>query len=244
MPGMRPLVRLTALALALALAGLPLRARPDGGVYGERRPSRDGTGKTYMGREIALVMGHQGMGWLERPSRAAEERPDLVVANMGLAPDAVVADIGAGSGYFSFRIASRVPRGRVLAVDVQREMLEVIERRRGETGMGHVEPVLGSPSDPRLPPAAVDAALMVDAYHEFAYPREMMSALFEALRPGGRVYLVEYRAEDRSVPIKPLHKMSERQARRELEAVGLRFVENRDMLPWQHFLVFEKPESG
>ncbi len=221
---------------------LPAAARSDGdGVYSFRQPSRDGTGKVYMGREIALVMGHRGIGWLERPGREAEERTDLLLESLELAPDAVVADIGAGSGYFTFRLAGRVPRGRVLAVDIQPEMLEVIERRRGAAGLDNVEAVLGSETDPGLPPETVDAALMVDAYHEFSHPREMMTAIVAALRPGGRVYLVEYREEDPSVRIKPLHKMSEGQARRELEAAGLRWVENRGVLPQQHILIFEKP---
>ncbi len=235
-----------ALAAALLLGTcMPAAATSeDDGVYTTRRPSRDGLGKVYMGREISHVMGHLGIGWLERAEREREERTDLLVESLDLAADAVVADIGAGSGYFSFRLAPRVPRGKVLAVDVQPEMLEVIERRRRAGSVSNVETVLGTETDPRLPPGIVDAALLVDAYHEFSFPREMMAALVAALAPGGRVYLVEYRAEDPSVPIKPLHKMSERQARRELEAVGLSFVENRDVLPQQHLLVFEKPAGS
>ena len=228
-------------AALLSLACLPAGAAPEDGVYSTRRPSRDGIGKVYMGREISFVMGHQGIGWLERSGREREERTDLVVANMELAEDAVVADIGAGSGYFTFRIAPRVPRGKVLAVDIQPEMLKVIEERREALGAANVETIQGSEMHPRLPAGEVDAALMVDAYHEFSHPREMMTALYQALAPGGRVFLVEYRAEDPDVPIKPLHKMTEGQARRELEAVGLRFVENRPVLPQQHFLIFEKP---
>ena len=233
--------RLLALVAFVALPIQPVAAAQDVDHYTLRTPSRDGIGKVYMGREISFVMGHQGVGWLERPDRARQERTNLLVASMDLAPDAVVADIGAGSGYFTFRIAPLVPDGRVLAVDIQPEMLEIVEQRRRQRGLANVEAVRGSVTDPRLPAGAVDAALLVDAYHEFSHPREMMSALFTALRPGGRVYLVEYRAEDPSVPIKPLHKMSERQARRELEAVGLRFVDNRDALPQQHLLIFEKP---
>ena len=235
----------SALALAAVAVAWPASPdAPDGAIYSERRPSRDGTGKVYMGREISLVMGHQGVGWLERPGREREERPDVLVANMDLEADSVVADIGAGSGYFTFLIAPRVPRGRVLAVDIQPEMLELIESRKRAGDVANVEAIRGTEVDPGLPPGAIDAALMVDAYHEFSHPREMMTALFEALAPGGRVYLIEYRAEDPSVPIKPLHKMTERQARRELEAVGLRFVENRTVLPQQHLLVFEKPASA
>jgi FkbM family methyltransferase len=213
------------------------------GVYTETTPSRDGIGKVYMGREISKVMGHRGAQWLERDERADEERPDLVVDSMRLAPDDVVADIGAGTGYFTFRIAPNVPEGRVFAVDIQPEMLRRIRTRMQQQGISNVTPVEGTIEDPRLPADTLDAALMVDAYHEFSHPREMMTSLVESLKPGGRVYLVEYRKEDPSVPIKPLHKMSESQARREMRAVGLEWVETLDMLPQQHFLVFEKPRS-
>jgi len=209
-------------------------------VYSQVTPSGDGTGKVYMGREISFVMGHLGADWLERPEREQEERPAAVIDNMQLAPDATVADIGAGTGYFAFRIAARVPQGRVLAVDIQPEMLAMLEQTKQRRGIANVEPVQGRVDDPGLPEAAVDAALLVDAYHEFSHPREMLQGLVRALRPGGRVFLVEYRAEDPDVPIKPLHRMSEAQVRRELEAAGLAFVENRDFLPSQHFLICEK----
>jgi len=247
-----PLTALGVTALC-ALLGCAPPSRPDASadtltnsahvVYAEIAASPDGIGKVYMGREISFVMGHLGADWLERPEREQEERPAAVIENMQLAPDATVADIGAGTGYFSFRIASVVPKGRVLAVDIQPEMLELLEQRKQSSGIANVQPVLGKIDDPSLPEAAVDAALLVDAYHEFSHPREMMEALARALRPGGRVFLIEYRAEDPAVPIKPLHRMSEAQARRELEAVGLRFVENRSFLPWQHFLIFEKAAS-
>lgn len=213
-------------------------------LYSQQRPSRDGIGKVYMGREISFVMGHQGIDWLERRGRENEERTDLVVEGMELAPDAVVADIGAGSGHFTFRISPRVPQGRVLAVDIQPEMLSVIEQRAKQGRFPNVEAVQGSVRDPSLGPASVDAVLMVDAYHEFSHPREMMNSVVRALRPGGHLFLVEYRAEDPTVPILPLHKMTEMQARLEMEAVGLEFVENRRMLPQQHFLVFRKAESA
>jgi len=211
--------------------------------YTSKQPSRDGIGKVYMGREISHVMGYQGASWLERASREREERPDLVVANMDLSPDSAVADIGAGSGYFSFRIAPLVPDGRVYAVDIQPEMLTLIRDRMADEGIENIEPVRGAEKSPRLPAGSIDVALMVDVYHELAHPREMMTDLVDALRPGGRVYLIEYRAEDPTVPIKPLHKMSEAQARKEMEAVGLVWVETGDFLPRQHFMVFEKPGS-
>lgn len=205
-------------------------------------PSRrtTGIGKFYMGREISFVMGHQAAGWLNRPGRIREEMPDEVVANMGLEPDHVVADIGAGSGYFSFRIARLVPEGRVMAVDIQPEMLEIIETRKAEEGVSNIEGVKGEVDDPNLAPNSIDAAIMVDAYHEFSHPFEMINGLYEALRPGGRIFLLEYRGEDASVPIRPLHKMTQEQVKKEMAVFGLEWSETLDFLPWQHMMVFTK----
>ena len=213
----------------------------DTSVYTYQTPSRDGTGKVYLGREISHVMGHRGAAWLERAERVELERPDEVVDSLGLAPDDVVADIGAGTGYFTFRIAECVPEGGVYAVDIQPEMLAIIEERAAQQGFDNVEGVPGTVSDPNLPEESVDVALIVDAYHEFSHPREMMAGLVRALRPGGRVVLIEYRGEDPSIPIKELHKMTEAQVRLELEAVGLVWRRTGRFLPRQHFLVFEKP---
>ncbi|RKT45457.1 class I SAM-dependent methyltransferase [Thiocapsa rosea] len=235
------------IACCCLLAALPVLAQPEpaaDSLYTFHAPSRDGIGKTYFGREISQVMGHQGAAWLERRTRVVEETPDRVVEGMGLAPDAQIADIGAGTGYFTFRIAEAVPEGRVFAVDVQPEMLEVLGKRIERRAITNVIPVLGAEDDPKLPSESLDAVLLVDAYHEFAHPFEMMQGIRRALRPGGRVFLIEYRGEDPRVPIKPLHKMTQKQAITELEAVGLRWVETLDILPTQHFMVFEKPAEG
>jgi ubiquinone/menaquinone biosynthesis C-methylase UbiE len=216
---------------------------PPAPVYQTTQPSSDGTGKTYMGREIAHVMGHQAADWLERAERDQEEKPDLLVENMRLAPTEVIADIGAGTGYFSFRMSKKVPQGKVLAVDIQQEMLDLLGEKSKQLGVTNVEPVLGTESDPKLPQAAVDAVLMVDAYHEFSQPREMMEGIFKSLKPGGRVVLVEYRGEDPKVPIKPHHKMTEAQAIKEMRAVGLEHRETLKVLPWQHLMVFIKPQN-
>ena len=218
-------------------------ATDTGDVYTQKPPSRDGIGKVYMGREISQVMGHRGATWLERPSRAEKEKPALLVDSMNLAPTDVVADIGAGTGYFTFRMAPRVPDGRVFAVDIQPEMLDMMRETIETDGIDNVTLVQGTIQDPKLPADSIDAALMVDAYHEFSHPREMMLNLKEALVPGGRVYLVEYRKEDPSIPIKPLHKMTEAQARKEMEAVGLEWVATEEMLPRQHFMIFQKPPA-
>lgn len=227
------------------LAGLGIachNAKADEEIYAAKEPSRDGTGKVYMGREIAQTVSSHAISWLERRDREAEEKPSLVMQHLGLRPDDVVADIGAGSGYFSFLLAALVPQGKVLAVDIQPEMLEFIEGRKKLKKVANIEPLLGTIADTRLPEGEVDLVLMVDAYHEFSHPREMMESIVKGLAPGGRVVFLEYRGEDPAVPIKPLHKMTVKQVTREMDAVGLRFVEVRDFLPIQHFLVFKKPE--
>jgi ubiquinone/menaquinone biosynthesis C-methylase UbiE len=208
--------------------------------YANTGLSLDGIGKSYMGREIAAVMGHQGAPWLERPEREAEEGTDKVVPLLGLKPTDVVADIGAGTGYFSFRMANAVPQGKVYAVDVQVEMLDKIKALMPLHESRNVIPVHGSIADPKLPANSIDLMLLVDAYHEFAYPREMGLAMVRALKPGGRIALVEYRAEDPNVPIKEVHKMTEDQAKREMAAIGLTHVRTENGLPWQHLMFFEK----
>ncbi|MCG8415092.1 MAG: class I SAM-dependent methyltransferase [Pseudomonadales bacterium] len=206
----------------------------------ERRTT--GIGKFYMGREISFVMGHQAAAWLNRPGRIQEEMPDAVVENMNLEPDEVVADIGAGSGYFSFRIARKVPEGRVMAVDIQPEMLQLIEQQMEADGVTNIDRILGEIDNPNLPPNSIDAAIMVDAYHEFSHPFEMIDGIHRALRPGGRIFLLEYRGEDPSVPIRPLHKMTEEQVVKEMSVFGLEWTDTLDFLPWQHMMIFTKPE--
>jgi ubiquinone/menaquinone biosynthesis C-methylase UbiE len=211
-------------------------------VYGEATP--DGTGKYYMGREIAQVMGHRGADWLDRTDREGEEAPDLLVQNLGLSRTDAVADIGAGTGYFTFRLSAGVPDGTVFAVDIQEEMLDIIHEKMVKKGVDNVVPVMGEIDDPRLPDGGVDLVLLVDAYHEFSHPWEMMTGIYRSLRPGGRVVLVEYRLEDPDVPIKRLHKMSEEQVRAEMKEAGLEWVETRDFLPRQHFMVFQRPPGS
>lgn len=210
-------------------------------VYTEKKASFDGIGKVYLGREISQVMGHLGAGWLERKDREKEEKPMKVIEHMGLKEDSVVADIGVGTGYFAFRISPKVPKGKVYGVDIQQEMLDLLSKKAIELKQANVEGILGTIKDPKLPANSCDFALMVDAYHEFDHPREMMEGIVKALKPGGRVVLIEYRTEDPKVRIKPLHKMTEAQAIKEMEAVGLKHVETKDILPQQHFMLFEKP---
>lgn len=243
-------IRLTFI-LALILLGLmllgwlqfsPLLMTQNQAVYQERSIHHpDGIGKFYLGREIAKVMGHEGAAWLERPSRQWEEMPATLIAALELQPADVVADIGAGTGYMSFRIASLVTEGKVLAVDIQPEMLEIIEFLKDENHVKNVETILGKIDNPNLPDETVDLALMVDAYHEFEYPKEMMEGLIKAIKPGGKVVLVEYRGENPLIPIKGLHKMTEKQVKKEMEFVGLNWKETKGVLPQQHILIFEKP---
>jgi SAM-dependent methyltransferase len=215
---------------------------PSASIYQTRSiHSPDGIGKFYMGREIAKVMGHTEAMWLERSTREIEEKPTLVMRSLDLKPTDTIADIGAGTGYFSFRMAKLVPKGRVLAVDIQPEMIDILNFLKQDQKITNVEPVLGTETSANLPANQVDLALMVDAYHEFNYPREMMSNIVTALKPGGRVVLVEYRGENPFIPIKGLHKMTQKQVKKEMAAVGLKWVETKDNLPQQHILVFTKP---
>jgi SAM-dependent methyltransferase len=237
----RGVIALGSVALSLIIT-LPTLAAENPGYIEDPSRRTTGIGKFYMGREISFVMGHQAAGWLNRPGRIQEEMPDEVVANMKLEPTHVVADIGAGSGYFSFRIAKLVPEGKVLAVDIQQEMLDIVEATKAKDGVTNIQGVKGEIDDPNLPMNSIDAAIMVDAYHEFSHPFEMINGIYNALRPGGRIFLLEYRAEDASVPIRPLHKMTQEQVIKEMGVFGLEWTETLDFLPWQHMMVFTKTE--
>ena len=201
----------------------------------------DGIGKRYMGREIAGVMGWQGAAWLEREEREKEERTDILMTALDLKPGMIVADIGAGTGYLSRRMAGAVgANGKVLAVDVQPEMVRMLRRLAAQKGLSNIVPSLGSETDVKLPASTVDLAIMVDVYHELSYPFEVMESIVRALKPGGQVVFIEYRAEDANVPIKALHKMSEVQVRREAEVHPLVWERTVSSLPWQHMVVFRK----
>ena len=239
-----PILRwIVCLSLAFSACGVRADVDPEKSHYTTGSPNRDGIGKIYMGREISHVMGHLGAGWLERPERERQERTDLLIAGLSLSEDFVVADIGAGTGYFTFPVAARVPEGKVFSVDIQPEMLAIIEQRKTLENVVNVETVLGEADDPKLPDNEIDLAFIVDAYHEFSFPREMGERLKASLKPGGQLVLVEYRAEDPRVPIKRLHKMSEMQVKQEMAAIGLDWVRTESHLPQQHVLIFEKPRA-
>lgn len=228
---------------AVADVQTPPQRSPNTDVYEYRSfHSPDGIGKFYQNREIAKVMGHKEALWLERPSREREEHPIQAIAALDLKPTDAIADIGAGTGYFSFRMAERLPQGKVYAVDIQPEMLDIIEFLKQENKITNVEPVLGKVTNPNLPENSIDLALMVDAYHEFSFPYEMMQGIVKALKPTGRVVLIEYRRENPFIPIKALHKMTQKQARKEMQVVGLQWQETKDILPSQHVMLFTKSD--
>jgi ubiquinone/menaquinone biosynthesis C-methylase UbiE len=192
-------------------------------------------------RQPAPVMGVGGAPWLVRTEREEEEHPEELLDALRIRSGDVVADVGAGVGYFSIRLAGRVGKsGRVLAVDIQQEMLDLLALNRKEAGIDNIELILGTPTDPRLPVNGVDLVLMVDVYHEFSHPAEMMEKIRASLRSTGRVVFVEYRGEDPTVPIKPLHKMTEKQVLDEIVPMGFRHIETLRMLPRQHIIVFGK----
>jgi SAM-dependent methyltransferase len=243
-PMSTPRVWIIALLAGAGLIGLlgittpcPADEQP---LYTEAPPSRDGIGKFYSGREIARVMGFEGAAWLDRPEREREERPDILVDELRLRAGMAVADIGAGSGYLARRMAPLVAPGLVYAVDVQPPMIDMLHALSKQPGLGNIVPQLGTGTDVHLAAESLDLAVMVDVYHELAFPFEVMRSVVGALKPGGRVVLVEYRAEDPAVPIKALHKMSEKQARLELRRFPLIWERTSERLPVQHILVFRK----
>jgi len=208
--------------------------------YTFKRGDDNGIGKWYMGREIAYVMGFEGIGWLERSDREKEENVSNLIQNMMIKSNDTIADIGAGSGYHVFRMAPLAEKGQVYAVDIQSEMLMSIEKTKESSKIRNVETILGSEKSIYLPKNSVDKILMVDVYHEFNFPVEMIASMKNALKPNGQLFLIEYRGEDPKVPIKKIHKMTEKQAVKEMEAAGFKLKENIDNLPWQHCMVFVK----
>ncbi|WP_194852506.1 class I SAM-dependent methyltransferase [Nonlabens antarcticus] len=199
---------------------------------------RNGIGKWYLGREIAHVMGFQGMEWLNRPEREQEEKVSKLLENMNILNTDVIADIGAGSGFHTFRMASMANNGLIYAVDIQKEMLAEMNRQKSLKKINNVKTIQGTEQSVNLPENSIDKVLMVDVYHEFNYPLEMMLSIKQSLRRDGKVYLIEYRGEDASIPIKTIHKMTEAQSVKEMEAAGFKLLENIDNLPWQHCMIF------
>lgn len=235
-------IQLTSFLLFLVLIPVQVQCQAGAGnttaPYSYKPGNVFGSGKWYMGREIANVMGYQGMSWLDRPERESEEKTTALLRNMEIRPTDTIADIGAGSGYHVFKMARLAGNGLVYAVDIQEEMLAEIRTRKKASGQQNIATVRGSEKSVNLPRNALDKVLMVDVYHEFSFPMEMMASIKSALKPDGKVYLIEYRAEDPSVPIKKVHKMTEAQSVKEMRAAGFRLEANIGNLPWQHCMVF------
>ncbi len=234
------------LAVSIPLHSAEPEKKPAEQPKYETRKEHDpnGTGKFYMGREIAQVMGHQGANWLDRPEREKEEQPTKMLQALKIKPGETVADLGAGSGYHTFRLSKMVgPKGKVLAVDIQPEMLDLIRERAKKRKLTNVEPIRGTETDPKLPANSVDLILMVDVYHEFSHPWEMTVAMVKALKPGGRLVFVEFRLEDPNVPILLVHKMTQKQVLKEMEPHPLKHAQTINVLPWQHIIIFTKKDE-
>ena len=235
------IIRIFSLFILLLAANLTLAQQANQQRYTSIPASADGIGKRYMDREISGVMGWQGAAWLERDEREREERTDLLLDALALKPGMVVADIGAGTGYLSRRMAPLVmPGGKIIALDLQPEMVNYLQAGVKRLGLSQIEVKLGKVDDTKLIKNSIDMAIMVDVYHELAYPYEVMRSIMSALKPGGRIVFVEYKAEDLGVPIKPLHKMSEAQIKREASVFALEWERTVSTLPWQHVVVFRK----
>ena len=227
--------------IVLFLSGILCPGQNSENRFYEMRVDHDpnGIGKFYLGREIAHVMTHEGAGWLDRKEREKEENPRKLVDALKFSPNETVVDLGAGSGYYSFLIAPKV--AKVIAVDIQPEMLAIMDRKIKNSGVKNVELLLGKEQDPGLKPSSVDTIIMVDVYHELAFPREVTRKLVDALKTGGRVVFVEFRLEDPEVPIKLVHKMSEKQVLREMKEFPELVPEPTiPILPWQHVIVLRK----
>ena len=224
----------------LSLVVLPAAGQCEG-RYTERPGSPDGIGKWYQGREIAHTMSAVHADWLDRPERVQEEDPERLLSSVDVRPGDVIADIGCGTGYHALPMARRATGGRVFAVDVQPVMLDSVRARSAKEGITNIIPVQAGMKDARLPAEPLDKVLMVDVYHELAFPCEVMASVVAAMRSGGLLFLVEYRGEDEEVPIKAIHRMSREQCIAEMRAAGLRLDREHRDLPWQHCLVFRKP---
>jgi ubiquinone/menaquinone biosynthesis C-methylase UbiE len=243
----------SALSLFLILTSATILGDPSPSVAQDTPPKTEAKAKpkskarrntpgTYMGREIAHVMTYEAADWLFRNTREAEEQPEQMLDALKIKPGQTVADIGAGAGYTSLRLSKRVgPDGKVLATDVQPQMLTMLVENAKAAGVKNIQPIRSTQTETRLPDGAVDLALMVDVYHEASDPEALLQGLKKALKPGGRLVFVEFRGEDPDVPIRPEHKMTLAQVKKEVEPQGFRFKESLEFLPWQHIIIFEKP---
>jgi len=217
------------------------KAKGKAGRSSKARTRRDLPG-FYMGREIAPVMSWEGVDWLFRETRIEQEEPEAMLNALKIPRGATVADVGAGAGYHSIPLARRVgPKGTVLATDLQPEMLRMLQANARTAGVTNIKSIRCTQTDPRLPEGMVDLVLMVDVYHECSDPEATLQGLMRALKPRGRLVLVEFRAGDPKVEIRPEHTMTLDQVRREVEPQGFIFKESLEFIPWQRIIIFEKP---
>ncbi len=226
--------------LCLLITTATAEAQKSKSVYSLKEPSSNGTGKVYMNREIAEIMGFAGVAWLERNTRSKEENTSLAISKLPISKNSVVADIGAGSGFYTFRISPKVPEGKVFAVEIQDNAIEYLKKKASDLNATNVSVIKGEERSPNLPDNSIDLAIMVDVYHELMYPHEFLQAIKRALKPKGKLLLIEYKAEDPNVAIKEEHKMSVKQVTKELKANGYHLVQNGQFMPIQHFLIFQK----
>jgi ubiquinone/menaquinone biosynthesis C-methylase UbiE len=227
------------LGICFCCSGLHAQGPADS-IYTYKHATPDGTGKYYKGREIAQVMGFEGAAWLERNTREQEENTKKAIAKLPITATSVVADIGAGTGYYTFPIAAKVPQGKVYAVEIQQSAISYLQQRSKQLNLNNVVVVKGGEKSPNLPDNDIDLAIMVDVYHELSYPHEMLQAIRRSLKKGGKLLLLEYRAEDPTIEIKPLHKTSIYQLNKELKANGFHLKQDGEFMPIQHFLVYQK----
>ncbi len=232
------------LALSMTACGQTDKDSKSEETYTFQKGDPNGIGKWYMGREIAHVMGYQGINWLERSDREKEENTSQLLMNMNIQPDDTIADIGAGSGYHTFKMAKLASEGFVYAVDIQPEMIQAISVKQSEQQVNNIQTIQGSEKSINLDENSVSKILLVDVYHEFNFPKEMIESMHKSLTSDGKIYLIEYKAEDESIPIKEIHKMSEKQAVKEFKASGFKLEQNIENLPWQHCLIFVKEKMN
>ncbi|HEY9003207.1 MAG TPA: class I SAM-dependent methyltransferase [Mucilaginibacter sp.] len=224
----------------LCSVSTPKPQQKNDSIYTYKTASEGGIGKCYYGREIAHIMDFSGSSWLDRNSRQIDENSDLAVSKMPINENSVVADIGAGTGYYTFKIYNRITKGKIYAEEIQDDAVNYLKNKAGQLAAMNVIVVKGNEKSPELPENSIDLALMVDVYHELNYPHEMLQSIRKSLKPKGKLLLLEYKAEDPKVDIKPLHKMTVKQVNKELSANGFRLVEDGEFLPIQHYLLFEK----
>lgn len=224
----------------LILGSVTVVAQKTDSTYSFKTSSVNGTGKFYMGREIAKVMSFEGVDWLERYTRSKEENTDLAISKMPIHNKSIIADIGAGSGFYTFRLSPKVNLGKIYAIEIQDDALVYIKQKSKDLNARNVIVNKGTEKSPNLPSNSIDLAIMVDVYHELLYPKEYLQALKSALKSKGKLLLLEYKEEDPQVEIKKEHKMSVKQVEKELGANGFRLVQNGQFMPLQHFLIFEK----